>query len=219
MIVRRECWTLSSRGKLLAVLLLLALSFLFVKTIHPFLAVTERVDAEILVIEGWVPSFAFPEAVNEFKRGAYKRILTAGTVTKDGWLSEPQKTEAHHSASWLQRLGLTNDVVTAVPCYVWNKDRTYHSALAVKRWLQENAMEVKSINVLTLGSHARRSWLLYEKAFGGTVRVGVISVNDRTYDPDHWWRSSAGVRELIGEVIAYIYARVVFTPDGEGPSS
>jgi hypothetical protein len=32
------------------------------------------------------------------------------------------------------------------------------------------------------------------------------------YDPGHWWRSSDGFREVIGEVIAYFYARSCFLP-------
>jgi hypothetical protein len=33
-------------------------------------------------------------------------------------------------------------------------------------------------------------------------------VQDRNFDPAHWWRSSAGVRTVIGEAIAYLYSRL-----------
>jgi len=65
---------------------------------------------------------------------------------------------------------------------------------------------------MTLGPHARRSRLLFQKAFGKEVKVGVISVEDRDYDPAHWWRSSEGVREVLGEAIAYFYAKFFFSP-------
>jgi hypothetical protein len=54
---------------------------------------------------------------------------------------------------------------------------------------------------------------LYEKAFGKDVKVGVVALEDRYYEADHWWRSSEGVREILGESIAYIYARFFFSPE------
>ena len=67
---------------------------------------------------------------------------------------------------------------------------------------------MKALNVATVGAHARRSKLLFEKAFGPTTRVGVVALEDPEYDPMHWWRTSEGVREVLGESIAYVYARL-----------
>ena len=71
---------------------------------------------------------------------------------------------------------------------------------------------MSSFDIVTQGPHARRSRLLYEKAFGGDVEVGVIATEDPKYDPAHWWRSSEGVREVMSEAIAYGYARLFFHP-------
>jgi len=71
---------------------------------------------------------------------------------------------------------------------------------------------VHSINVLTEDAHARRTRLLYQKAFGKNVAVGVIAISNPDYDPKDWWRYSEGVREVIGESIAYIYAQFFFYP-------
>jgi len=76
---------------------------------------------------------------------------------------------------------------------------------------------VHSINILTEDAHARRTLLLYQKAFGKNVAVGVISVSNPNYDPTRWWRYSDGVREVIGESIAYIYARFFFWPGAAEP--
>jgi hypothetical protein len=64
-------------------------------------------------------------------------------------------------------------------------------------------MILQSFNVVTEDAHARRTRLLFQKAFGHGVRVGIISIPNRDYDAKHWWRSSEGVREVIGEAIAY----------------
>jgi hypothetical protein len=66
-----------------------------------------------------------------------------------------------------------------------------------------------------LGAHARRSWLLFEKVLGPTTRVGIIAVEDCDYDPKRWWRASQGVRIVLDELIAYCYARFVFSPPKE----
>jgi len=46
--------------------------------IHPFLAVTHRVPAKVLVVEGWTHVYGVDAAVQEFKSGHYERILTTG---------------------------------------------------------------------------------------------------------------------------------------------
>jgi uncharacterized SAM-binding protein YcdF (DUF218 family) len=69
-----------------------------------------------------------------------------------------------------------------------------------------------AINVVTEGLHARRTQLLFQKAFGRELRVGVIGVPSPDYDPKQWWKYSEAVREVIGEGIAYIYAVLFFHP-------
>jgi hypothetical protein len=117
-------------------------------------------------------------------------------------------------AELLVLLDVPRERVHTVRYEAAQKDRTYHSALAAKRWISEHAPEVMAINVATAGAHARRSRLLYVKAFGPRMKVGVVALRDRTYDPAHWWRSSEGIREVPFETMAYLYARFVFSGPG-----
>lgn len=98
------------------------------------------------------------------------------------------------------------------PSHVSGRERTYSSAIALRDWFLEHGMAVRSINVLTEDCHARRTQLLYERAFGKNVKIGIINVANPDYDPKYWWRYSDGVREVIGESIAYAYARFFFHP-------
>jgi len=168
-------------------------------------------DAELLVVEGWMPGYAIDAAAAEFKRGAYHRLITCGSITGDGWNQTPPYTFADRAADLLKPHGLGERVV-AVPCFVERKDRTYHSALAVRAALAARGEMPAAINVVTLGPHARRSRLLFEKAFSGETRIGVIAIDDRGYEPTRWWQSSEGTREIIGETIAYLYVRLLFWP-------
>ena len=71
-------------------------------------------------------------------------------------------------------------------------------------------MPVRSINVVTEDVHARRTRLLFQKALGNDVAVGIISVPNPDYDARHWWRYSEGVKDVFAESVAYIYARLLF---------
>jgi hypothetical protein len=51
---RRERWGLSWRGWLIVILVLMLAAGFLVLTVHPFRAVTQRVDSDALVVEGWV---------------------------------------------------------------------------------------------------------------------------------------------------------------------
>jgi hypothetical protein len=52
--------------------------FFRILNIHPFLAVTHRVNTNVLVVEGWIPRYAIRGGAEEFKNGSYERIFTTG---------------------------------------------------------------------------------------------------------------------------------------------
>ena len=70
---------------------------------------------------------------------------------------------------------------------------------------------VKSMDIVSLGVHARRTWFLYKKVFT-SASVGIIAIESKNYDPLKWWLYSAGVRGVISEMIAYLYVRLIFNP-------
>ena len=121
-------------------------------------------------------------------------------------------TSASVAAESLKKFGIRDHLVQMVPSRVFARERTYSSAIALRDWFREHNLAIHSFNVLTQDCHARRTKLLYQKALGRNVTVGIIAVSNPDYDPKDWWRYSDGVREVIGESIAYIYARFFFYP-------
>jgi hypothetical protein len=210
-LTRRERWGLSLRGKLIFLALLTGLALVAGWRSHRFLALTRPVPSDVLIIEGWIPDYALDEAVEHYRGAGYAKLLTCGGITKDGWHSVPKYTAAEWAESRLRRRGITNNLF-AVPCRVERADRTYHSALAVKGWFATNGPPPQAVNIITLGPHARRTRLLFQKALGDQVQIGIIALESRDYDPGHWWRSSDGVRQVVGEMLAYLYARFFFFP-------
>ena len=180
--------------------------------VHPFLAPTKPVGGDILVVEGWLPDYALEKAKERFQQGGYQLLVTTGGKIGRGFHLSEYKTWADLAASTLKNLNFPEDKIIAVPAHKnIKKDRTYHSILALQRRLYEEGFNEASIDMVSLGVHARRSWFLYEKVFS-SVNVGVVAISPNDYDASRWWLSSAGVRNVISESIAYLYARFIFSP-------
>jgi hypothetical protein len=180
-----------------------------VRCVNSFLSVTQPISAQVLVVEGWLPDYAMRAAAQEFSRGNYQCLVTAGE-------SDPELAKwsrftnwADHAAAELSKLQVDPAKIIAAPSAYTSRDRTYSSAMAVKDWLAHQP-QIKTANLYTLGSHGRRTRLLYEKAIGSSISIGIISHQDAAYDPKHWWATSEGTRIVGSEAIAYFYARFMF---------
>ena len=195
---------------LLFVLVAIAMMVTAVFNIRTFLAQTDPVPAEVLVVEGWVPDFVLAEAALEFKRGNYSRLYVTGGPIDHGAALFAYGSYAELGAATLIKMGVNSSVVEAVAAPQVKRDRTYVSALALKSRLGKPGSALTGLNLVSLGVHARRSHLLFQQAFGGDLRVGVFAVEDRNYDGQRWWKFSEGVRAVANESFAYIYALIVF---------
>jgi uncharacterized SAM-binding protein YcdF (DUF218 family) len=211
--VRKPCWVLSWRAKFLLLLLVLALAVATLLGIYPFLAITQRVNADVLVVEGWIHPYAIQRSVEEFKNHPYQRVFTTGGPVsgKGGYINDYQ-TSASVGADSLKEAGIPSELIQIVPSHVIGRDRTYSSAVALRDWFGEHGMQVRSLNIVTESAHARRTRLLFEKALGPGISVGVIAVNSPDFNAKRWWYYSEGVEDVIGQGIAYIYARFFFYP-------
>lgn len=212
LVVYRPGWRLTWLGWLAGLLLIGAAVAGGVRCAYPFLAVTRPVSTHSLVVEGWLADQELDLLIAEINRGQYTAIyLTGGPVRNNDpgarFGSYPELMKAV-----LISRGLSADRLVAVPSAAVVKDRTYASARALHDRLQQMNVECDSFNLVTEGAHARRSRLLFGLAFGGRPRIGVIALTPDDYDPRHWWHTSAGVRDILSEAIAYVYARCVFHP-------
>jgi len=213
LLVRRYRWGLSARGFIVFGFTLATVFVVFFLESYAFLAVTSPVPSDALVVEGWMNEYAIRQAAAEYARGHYRHLFTTGgpTIGKGGYIND-YYTSASVAAELLKKAGIPREAVQMVPSRVIGRERTYSSAVALRDWFREHNTPVYSINVLTAGAHARRTRLLYQKALGRNVTVGIIAVSNPDYNPKQWWRYSDGAREVIGESIAYIYAKFFFYP-------
>ena len=154
---------------------LLALGLITLFGVYPFLALTQPVDANVLVVEGWVHPYAIQAGAEEFRAHHYRQIFTTGgpVVGRGGYINDYQ-TSASNGADLLKKTGIPAELIQMVPSHIIGRDRTYSSAIALRDWFRAHDVQVRGLNIVTEGAHARRTRLLFEKALGSDVKVGVI---------------------------------------------
>ncbi len=166
-----------------------------------WLSLTERVPADVLVVEGWIGADGVRAAKAEFERGGYRYIVTVGALTNNRW--GPRRwnyaLEAHEL---LIALHVPEDCVIAAPAKETEGHRTYECAVAVRAALQARAIVPTGINTFTLGVHSRRSRLVFAKVLG-PIQVGAVSWHPTVYQPGPWWKSSERSLDLLKESVGY----------------
>ncbi len=205
---RRECWVLTTQGWLFGLSCFLVLLIGLGATVRPWLAVQAPIQAEVLVVEGWLTDKGLEAAIAEFKRGHYQKLLTTGGPVAQGFYLAEYKTYADLSAATLVKLGLNPDQLAAVPAPYVTRNRTYTSAMAVRHWLETTGQSFRRINLYSYDVHARRSWIIFQKALAPQIQVGVLALPPEDYDGDRWWISSAGTKTIFFELIAWVYANL-----------
>ena len=202
---------LTFQGWLIAIAIIVVSVVLAITHIHPFLAVNSPVTADVLVVEGWVTDGTIKAALDEFQGNSYRHLVTTGIPVERGYYLAEYKNFAQIAASTLEKMGLEKEKITVIPSPEVKKDRTYASAVAFRQWLETTDLNPKpqGINIISESTHARRSWLIYKKVLAGKIKVGIIAIPSITYNPQRWWMYSAGVRAVIDETVAYIYAFIV----------
>ncbi|MBI2949984.1 MAG: YdcF family protein [Verrucomicrobia bacterium] len=191
---------------------LAACAALGVQLIFPFLAVSHPIGGDLLVVEGWVPDYSLAELRAEFDRGGYKLLVVTGNPMLKGEALSEYKNYADLTKAILLKHGWPEEKLVAVPCPEALRNRTYTAARALKDWIAKSGKPIRSLTVFSRGPHARRTWLLYRLALHGRAEVGIIASQDLRYDGNRWWTTSEGVRDVIDETIAYLYARFLFRP-------
>lgn len=176
--------------------------------LYSFLAPRDPVGARLLVVEGWIPADELEQAVLFCREGRYARIVTTGGPIQGEFEQGYPGTYAARARDYLIGLGIASDTVVAAPAPAVDKNRSYLNAVMVHEWAAQSGVTIDALDVFSSGPHSRRSWLLFATTFGPRVRVGIIPATPGTYDPQHWWRTSAGAKEVLAEAIAWLWTEL-----------
>ena len=180
-------------------------------SLNSFLSPFHPLNSKMIVVEGWNPDYAFEQIAKKFKGCDSITIIVTGGPLESGSYLKEYKTYAAVGAATFVALGIPDSLVKAVPAHKVIKDRTFTSAISLRSWLDSTNNHPQSFDLYTLGPHARRSALLFKTVFGKDVKIGIIPVTDKDFDPKHWWKSSQGFRTVTDEFIAYLYVKLVYS--------
>jgi hypothetical protein len=209
LIRRKEVWALTWQGWAVAIALLLFCANVFINQSYSFLAVTQPIpNAELLIVDGWMPDYAIAKAKVEFETGRYQKMLVVGAPISQGRFLAEYKSFADLAGQTLKALGTPAEKMVLLQVESVDRDRTLATARTVQDWLSRQAPMVKAVNLYTFGTHARRSWMVFQSAL--RPQVGILANEPQEYDIHRWWRSSEGVKAILIEWFGVIYTYFKF---------
>ncbi len=199
-------------GWLLLIFLIIGAFYAFLTSLYPFLAPNKPPDSGVMVVEGWIHDFALDEAVTLYRQGNYSKIVCTGVPVETGSYIQQFKSYPEMTAARLQKLGIPEDEIIVTVADDNTKDRTYQAAIAMREGIMAYNIAGHNLHLITVGPHGRRSRMLFQKALGSDYNIGITCLEDSSYDSKNWYTCSEGVRSVIGEFIAYTYAKLFFHP-------
>ena len=210
LIKKKECWVLTWPARFLVLFVFFLAVMVFMRYIPVFLSINKPVESKVLVIDGQMSDYAILKAIRIFDSCHYELIITTGGIIQSGYQLSGNKTMAGYSRDMITGYGLKSEKIIALEGGNVIRNRTYASAQMLQNWIRESKYPYNAFNIFSVGTHARRSRLLFRKALGKEYQVGTVTIENPAYEPRTWWRSSIGARSVISETIAYIYVRFFF---------
>ncbi len=208
--IQVEWWVPTLRGWLVLLVGALILAGVIVEYAHPFLSPNAPLSDGVLVVEGWGDDEMMWQAVKTMDAGRYQTLYVTGMGIDRTSVFSEYGSQPELSAAIIRQI--SEGRVEPIPVVADNvrKDRTYSSGLRLKEYMQSHGGIPKKITLLSSGPHSRRSQLMFRKAFGDSAEIGIIAHQPAGYDPAHWWRDPEGIRTVVSEGVAYLYARWLF---------
>lgn len=88
-------------------------------------------------------------------------------------------------------------------------NRTLTSALAFRDWIKTSKINIRGINIISLGAHTRRTWMIYNKILHKRYEIGIISLPDYDYNQSRLYKLIKIIREMLG-IIYYWFILIPY---------
>jgi len=185
------------------------------RNIANYLAVTQPNHARYLVVEGWQDEYSLKQALELFQTSDYELLFTTGGP--DLRQIDPMyKTYAEKSAAFFVSQGLAQQKLIIIPSPASAQDRTFLSAVFVRKWFEKHHISTPSIDIFSQGVHARRTQKLYKMAFQSNDDIGIYASKPVAYSLSAWWDKSAGAKSVITEIAGMLWITCCFEPGKYG---
>jgi hypothetical protein len=113
-------------------------------------------------------------------------------------------SNAEEVRNFLLSMGIDSSKVIATPCNKVKINRTLTSALAFRDWLKTSGIDIKGINIVSVGTHARRTWMTYNKVLNEKYNIGIISISDNEEKNSNPHKLLKTIRETLGILYYWI---------------
>jgi hypothetical protein len=116
---------------------------------------------------------------------------------------------AERARNWLLSRVTDSTKIIAVPGGKVRINRTLTSALAFRDWLKTTKIDIKGINIISSGTHARRTWMTYNRILDEKYGIGIISISGSEYSGSKIGKVLKTLREAIG-IIYYWFILIPY---------
>jgi hypothetical protein len=120
-------------------------------------------------------------------------VLNGGRRIKNNF-----KSYAESARNRLLALGIAPSRIIAIPGDKVKINRTLTSALAFRDWVNTTNIDIRGINIMSMGTHARRTWMTYNKILNEKYSIGIISLPDYSNSHSRKIRFLKTARETLG---------------------
>ena len=127
-------------------------------------------DPDILVVEAWASPNTFLKAAHLFSTGSVARVVVCGVA------KEKNVENNRENVRYLTENGVPAEMVTVLVDTIRGLHRTLTSARLFCSWLDTSGYEQPKVQIVTLGAHARKTWVIYKRVLGKSVERGIVPV-------------------------------------------
>jgi hypothetical protein len=113
-------------------------------------------------------------------------------------------SDAELARNSLLSIGIDSSQIITIPGERVRINRTLTSALAFRDWLKTSKIDIKGINIISMGTHARRTWMTYNKILKEKYDIGIISLPDNISKNSSLRKTFRTIRETLGIIYYWI---------------
>ncbi len=138
----------------------------------------------------------------------FNSVYDIGKLGGDNIIVNDYESHAELARNRLISTGIDSSSVIAVKGKRTEFNRTLTSALTFHKWFNSYNGGAKSINIITLGIHSRRTWMTYKSILDKSLEIGIISLPETDkpgFEKIHY-------SDILGEVFSLIYYQIILIP-------
>jgi hypothetical protein len=117
-------------------------------------------------------------------------------------------SSAQSAKKWFLEKGIDSSAVISVTGERVKVNRTLTGALAFRDWVKKSDINIKGINIISLGTHARRTWMTYNKILNEKYEIGIISLPDYKNSSSRENKALKTLRETLGIIYYWIILKI-----------